>query len=260
WSVVENLAGQVETIPGVASVYASAGGGVQEQVHKGELVVNLVDLSQRNFSQQDIQQYLRDNLVYPENVIIGLSEFSAVGGGPSQEIQFNVRGLDWEEVIASADKVVAAMRERGGYVDIDTTYRAGKPELAVTLDRDRAAALGIPAASLGQTLRAYLGGDKISDYREAGETYEVRIRLPENVLADASNIGALPVRAGSGELIELRNIARVEEVEGPTQIDRQALSRQITILANLEQGFALGEGMAFLQQFAANELPASIVT
>lgn len=260
WSVVENIASQVEPIPGVASVYASAGGGVQEQVHKGELVVNLVPISQRNFSQRDIQDYIRKNVVHPEDVIVAISEFQAVGGGASQEIQFNIRGPNWEEVIASSEKVVAAMRERGGFVDIDTTYRPGKPELAVIVDRDRAAALGIPAASLGQTLRAYLGGDKISDYREGGETYEVRIRLPEHVLADAANLGALPIRAGTGELIELRNIARVEEVEGPTQIDRQALSRQITILANLEQGFALGEAMAFLQRFAETELPASIVT
>src|SRR5690606_10973420 len=147
-----------------------------------------------------------------------------------------------------------------GFVDIDTSYRPGKPELAVVLDRDRAAALGIPAASLGQTLRAYLGGDKISDYREGGETYEVRIRLPEHVLADAASIGKLPVRAGNGELVELRNVARVEERAGPTQIDRQSLLRQITIYANLRQGVSLGEGMAFLQEFAQRGLPPSIIT
>jgi len=260
WSVVENLASQVDTLPGVASVYASAGGGVQEQVHKGELVINLVPISQRTFRQQDFKDFIRERLVVPEGVIVSVTDFQAVGGGAAQEIQFNLRGPSWEEVIASSEKVLAAMREHGGFVDIDTSYRPGKPELAVVLDRDRAAALGIPAASLGQTLRAYLGGDKISDYREGGETYEVRIRLPENVLADAASLGKLPIRAGNGELVELRNVARIEERSGPTQIDRQSLLRQITIYANMRQGVSLGEGMAFLQEFAQRELPPSIIT
>src|SRR5690606_39402061 len=60
--------------------------------------------------------------------------------------------------------------------------------------------------------------------------------------SDAASIGKLPVRAGNGELVELRNVARVEERAGPTQIDRQSLLRQITIYANLRQGVSLGEG------------------
>jgi HAE1 family hydrophobic/amphiphilic exporter-1 len=260
WAEVQNVASQIDGLAGVESVFASAGGGVQEQVNKGSLVVNLLPISERAFAQQDIQQFLRDHLTRPADVLVSVSDFSMVGGGRSQAIQFNLRGADWDEVVESADKVVAAMRAEGGFVDLDTTYRIGKPELAVEIYRDRDATLGIPAASLGETLRTFLGGDKITDYREGGKTYEVRIRLPEHVLADDANLGALTVRAGNGQLVELRNVATIRAVEGPTQIDRQALERQITVLANLEKGKGLGEAMGFLQAFASKELPRTVVT
>src|SRR5690606_7589791 len=127
-------------------------------------------------------------------------------------------------------------------------------------DRDRAASLGIPAASIGQTLRAFLGGDKVAEYREGGKTYETRLRLPDEVRGDEEALGALTVRSAQGELVELRNIATIQAGEGPTQIERQARERQITLLANLAQGFGLGEAMGYLTEFAASELPKTVVT
>src|SRR5690606_27128213 len=143
-------------------------------------VVNLRPIHERSYSQEEFKQYLRDHLVRPSDMFIAAQEFSAVGGGNQQMVQFNLRGSDWDEVGASADKVMEAMRAHGGFVDIDTTYRTGKPEIGVVLDRERAAALGIPAAAVGQTLRAFLGGDKVTEYREGGKTYDVRIRLPDH--------------------------------------------------------------------------------
>ena len=57
-----------------------------------------------------------------------------------------------------------------GFVDVDTTCRSGKPQLDVVVDRERAAALGVPAALAGQNVRAFLGGDKVADFREGGDT------------------------------------------------------------------------------------------
>lgn len=256
----ERIVDQIRDIPGVESLYLSAGGGIQEEVHKGEIVVNLHPISQRNYTQEVLKQYLRDNLVRPADMILSVQDFGMVGGGNQQAIQFNLRGSDWDEVIASSEKLAAAMVAHGAFVDVDTTYRTGKPELDVELDRDRAASLGIPAVSLGQTLRAFLGGDKITDYREGGKSYDVRIRLPDHVLADEHQVGALTVRAGNGSLVELRNIAAVTAGEGPTQIDRQARERQITVLADLAEGVGLGDGMAFVSDFAAKELPSTLRT
>lgn len=259
-STLEAIEAQLRELPGVESLYTEAGGGAQEMVHKGEILVNLVPIEARSFGQEEIKQYIRDQVVVPSNVQLSVQDFSAVGGGAAQMIQFNIRGIDWEEIIASAEKVQSAMRESPIFVDIDSTYRTGKPQIDVVVDRDRAAQLGIPAASLGQALRTFLGGDKVSEFRDLGKSYEIKIGLPPEVLADERQLGSLTVRGGTGELVELRNVAQISAGEGPTQIDREGRQRQITILADLAEGYGLGEGMGFLSEFAERELPATVIT
>ncbi len=257
---IRDMEAQVWKMPGVESVFGSVGGDAQEMVNKGELLVNLVPISQRDFNQEQAKQYVRENLVHAADSLVTVQDYSSIGGGRSQNIQFNLRGIDWDEVVASAEKVQNALLQDPMFVDVDTTHRIGKPQLDVILDRDRAAALGIPAASVGQALRSFLGGDKVAEYRDGGKTYEITIALPPDVLADEGKLGALAIRSGSGQLVELRNIAEIRPGEGPTQIERQARERQITILANLADGYGLSEGMSFLTDFAEKELPRTVIT
>ncbi|HEX8700453.1 MAG TPA: efflux RND transporter permease subunit [Myxococcaceae bacterium] len=256
-----SLQAQIAQLPGVDSVFASAGGGVQEEVHKGELLVNLVPISGREFNQQDFKQYLRQNIVRSAGVLLNVQDFAAVSGGGArpQMVQFNIRGDNWKEVIAAAEKTREALKKNPGIVDVDLTYRSGKPQLSVDVDRERAASVGVPAAILGTTLRAFLGGDAITQYREGGETYDVKVKLPPEVLADPDQVGSLTVRSPMGQLVELRNVANIREDEGPSQIDRQAQKRQITVLADL-RNYSLGEAIGFLNNFAATELPKTVIT
>ncbi|HLL04845.1 MAG TPA: efflux RND transporter permease subunit [Myxococcaceae bacterium] len=256
-----SLQEQIARLPGVASVYTAAGGGVQEEVHKGELLVNLVPISERDYGQQDFKQYLRQNLVRSAGVLLNTQDYAAVSGGGArpQMVQFNIRGDNWKDVVAAAEKTRAAMLKNPGLVDVDITYRSGKPQLSVDVDRERAASVGVPAAMLGTTLRSFLGGDAITQYREGGDTYDVKVRLPPAVLADPEAVGALMVRSPMGQLVELRNLADIRPDEGPSQIDRQAQKRQITLLADL-RNYSLGEAIGFLNAFAATELPKTVTT
>jgi HAE1 family hydrophobic/amphiphilic exporter-1 len=258
---IASVRAQIEKLPGVASVFASAGGGVQEEVHKGELLVNLVPISERDYGQQDFKQYLRQNLVRSAGVLLNAQDFSPISGGGArpQPVQFNIRGDNWKEVIAAAEKTKAAMAKQPGFVDVDLTYRSGKPQLSVDIDRERAASVGVPAAILGTTLRSFLGGDAITQYREGGDTFDVKVKLPPEVLADPEQVGALTVRTPMGQLVELRNVADIRPDEGPSQIDRQAQKRQITVLAEL-RNYSLGEALGYLNDFAKKELPPTVTT
>jgi HAE1 family hydrophobic/amphiphilic exporter-1 len=151
------------------------------------------------------------------------------------------------------------MRKNPGFVDVDTTWRSGKPQLDVEVDRERAATFGIPAAAVGQNIRALMAGDKIADFHEGSDTWDIKLRLPPEVLSDPAALGAIPVRAPSGQLVELRTIARVKEALGPSQIEHQAQMRQVTLLADL-RNYSLGEAMAYLGDFARKDLPPSITS
>lgn len=257
---LDTLAAQVRAIPGVTSTFTTAGGGVQEEVHKGEVLINLSDVKDRAFKQSELKNYVRENIKAPKGVSLSVQDVAAVSGGGNrtQQVQFNLRGDNWKELTESAEKMRQVMLKNPGLTDVDMTYRSGKPQYDVQVDRERAATLGIPAASLGATLRAYLGRDKVLDYREGGETYEVKLRLTPETLASADALGQLAVRAPTGQLVELRNLAKIVPAEGPVQIDRQAQKRQITMLANLASGYALSDAITYLQGYAATDLPKSV--
>ncbi len=258
---LDGLRRQLARVPGVTSVFATAGGGVQEEVNKGELTVSLVPIHDRAFGQQDLKAWLRMNLRRPADAQLGVQDIAAMSGGGTrpQPVQLNVRGRDWAEVVAAAGKVRAHMQQSPLFSDVDSTYRAGKPQVSVQIDRDRAAALGIPAAVVGQSVRAFLGGDDFAKFRQGTDSYDIRLRLPQDARG-ADRLGELTVRGAQGQLVELRNVASVKEDAALSQIDRQARLRQITLLADLPQGASLGAAMQDLSAFAAKELPATVIT
>jgi hydrophobe/amphiphile efflux-1 (HAE1) family protein len=253
------VADQVRGLEGVRDTFSTAGGGVLEEVHKGEVLVNLVPRKERAFDQEAFKVRLRGALAQRPGVALAVQDSGgAPGGGRSQQVQYVVRGNDWPKVVASSRKLLAAMRENPGFTDIDSTYRTGKPQYDVRLDRERAAQLGVPAAQVGAALRAFLGRDEFMTYQEGGETYDVKLRLPDTTLASKDALGQLTVRGAGGQLVELRNVADIVAAEGPVQIDRQDQKRQITLLANLAPGYSLGEGMGYLTAYAEKELPKGV--
>ena len=254
-----DLVKQVERLPGVINTFTTAGGGVQEEVNKGEILINLVPIKARTYSQAQFKDYLRKILKPLAGTTMAVRDGAAsMGSGRTQAIQFGVRGANWDEVLAAAQKTRKAMQSNPMFIDVDMTYRAGKPQIDVAVDRDRAASLGIAAAPLGQSLRVLLGRDKVADFRENGVNSEIRVALPDQILADPMALGAVQVRSPSGAMVELRNIATLTSGEGPGQIDRQAQVRQIVLLADLSSGTSLSSAMRFLNEFAKSSLPPTV--
>ena len=255
-----SISNQAAKIPGVQSTFLTAGAGTDQEVNKGEVRVKLVPMSERTYSQTAVQDYLRKTLVVEPGVTMAVSDVNAlIGGGlgRTQEVQFNVRGTDWNEVQKGAEKVRQFMLSSPQFKDVDLTYRSGKPQLEVVMDRDRASALGVPAAQVGATLRALMGGDKIADYRDGSDTFEIKMKLPADVLADPDAIAALQVRTMTRQLVEVRNIGSVRPGQGPSRIERQSQLRQITLVADL-RNCSLSEAMGMLNGFVSRELPAGI--
>jgi HAE1 family hydrophobic/amphiphilic exporter-1 len=256
---LDDLSRQVRQVPGVKETFAVAGSGGREEVNKGDITVELVPTKARTYGQKDFKQYLRTVLRVSPAAQLAVQDFNpmAGGGNRAQKIQFNLRSTDFDALLAAVEKTRQAMLAKPGFVDVDTTWRTGKPQLDVSLDRERGAAVGIPAAALGQNLRALLGGDKVADFHDGRDTWDIKVRLPPAVLADPAALGAVAVRAPTGQLVELRSIADVRPSLGPSQIEHQAQIRQVTLLADLKD-LALGEGMKFLDAFAAKELPPTV--
>ena len=243
--ILEEVERRLGELPYVTNLYSTIGAGQEGRVNYGMILVQLPDKSERPMSQHEIMGLARQNVSDLTHSKISVEYIPRVSGGGfrSAPLQYNLRGTDIVELETTARQVVQRLREVPGIVDINLTYDSSKPEVAVLPDRDRAADLGVNIEELGRTVQTLVGGRPISTFEEEGDSYDVRVRLAEGDRDRSDAIAALPVRARSGQLVEFRNLAAVEEGTGPVQIDRQDRQRQVTIMANLEQIKPLGEAI-----------------
>jgi multidrug efflux pump subunit AcrB len=104
------------------------------------------------------------------------------------------------------------------------------------VDRERAAALGITAAEVGQTVRAALEGLRAGTFVDADDEYDLRVRMDRRAVANAADLEALPLVARGGVPIAVGSVARVEEGTGPVEIEREQQRRVVRLLGDASGG------------------------
>jgi HAE1 family hydrophobic/amphiphilic exporter-1 len=104
-----------------------------------------------------------------------------------------------------------------------------------------------------------MAGDAVSEIKQGVNVYDITVQLPESEQANLTQLGGLQVRAMNGQLVDLANVVELHKSAGPSQIERQARQRQITVLAGLE-GMALSDAMAHVEAAAKRVVPEHVVT
>ena len=154
-------------------------------------------------------------------------------------------------------QIVSQFVKLPGIVDVDTSLEAGKPELRVLIDRDKAADMGISVASIAEAVNILISGEvDITKYKDEakGRRYDVRVRLNAADRVSPSDIGQIYVRAKDGRLIELANVVKIQEGGAPSTINRVDRQRAMIMYASLEKK-PLGQAMDELNAIAAKILP-----
>jgi len=252
---------QLRAVPGIASTLTTIGAGAQGEVNSGMIQVNSVDKRERAFTQTQAMSFIRGMLDGRTDAAISVEKVDAFGGGgfaKQTEIQYSIRGQDLDELQAAADALIGAMRDSGGYVDLDTSFRTGKPEVQVSIDREKAADLGVPVAILASTIRTYFAGAKATELLTDDGRWDVEVRLAAEHRADPSEILGLTVRSTTtNALIPLSQLVQIREGDGAGKITRQDRQRQVLVYANL-QGKPLGQAMQEVEQLAAKVIPPGL--
>ncbi len=263
----ESIATKLRTVPGVKDTLVTIGGTSQSEINRSEIQVNLVPRGDRKFTQDQAIEYIRAQ--FPKwtdrkDIVYAVEPYDSIGGGSSafrnSLVQFNVRGRDYAEINKSVDEMVGWMKSQSGYVDVDTSYRGGKPEVAINIDRDRAADLGVPIASIASTVRTMMAGDKVGEISTDGQRYDVRLRLDEVFRQRAEDLLAFKLRSTTGDLVAMSNVVSITPGTGAAKIDRQNRQRQVTIFANLTGGKALGTAIDEMNARAKDTIPSDLVT
>jgi len=177
--------------------------------------------------------------------------FSARGGGGSP-VEFNIRGRDWDELGRASRAIMEKMRESGLVTDVDSDYQVGMPEVQVVPDRNKAADLGISMAEIGDTINSAVGGQRIGKFKDKGRRFDIRVRLLAQQRERPEDIGRLLVRGGTGALVRLGDIVRIEQRPTLQAITRRDRERAITLRANVapgvSQAFAIERSIALARE------------
>ena len=234
------------------------GQGTFGEVHKGRMFIGLKPKSERTRSQQEIMADMRKQFRQIPGLKGTAEDVSLVGGGQRMvPIQYSIRGRNLDELNRYSKQIVSEFSKLSGIVDVDTSLEAGKSEVKVYIDRNKAADLGVDIATVAETINFLIGGEvDITRFKDEarGRRYDVKMRLnPEN-RKDPDDIGRLFVRSKDGRMIELSNIVEIKEGGGPSVINRVDRQRAITLFANLE-GKPLGQAKEELDNIAVKILP-----
>ena len=259
FSKAENI---VKETPEVVSALYIQGYGRTVQINKGILLISLQKKSERKKSQEQIKRELRRKFLEIPGLKGTAEDISLVGGGVRNvPIQYSIRGLDLSSLQSYTRQIVAEFSKLPGIVDVDTSLEAGKPELKVFIDRDKAADLGVSVASIAEAVNLLISGEvDVTKYKDEqrGRRYDVRVRLNAADRSNPDDLGNIYVRAKDGRLVQLANLVRIQEGGGPSVINRVDRQRAINIFASLE-GKPMGQAISELNAISAKVLPLDYI-
>lgn len=242
----DQVIGQIEQrlaqLPGVVHRFVSIGqSGTakgQGDVTRGSIYLRIVELNERSFSQFDLMRRTREILAEYPDLRTSVSDVSALGGGPNGDnriFQISLQGPDISQLAQYADTLRMNLQNLPGMVDVDSTLSMRKPELQVSIDRERAMDLGIPVQTIANTLNVLVGGQIVSNYKENTQQYDVWLRADKQFRTDSKSLLALTLPSPNAGPIELGSLARLQEQQGPSQIDRLNRQRTVTLMAHPDE-------------------------
>jgi HAE1 family hydrophobic/amphiphilic exporter-1 len=234
------------------------GPGGAGQANKGIMMAGMLKKNERKRSQEQVKAEIRLKINKIPGIKGTAEDISLIGGGlRNVPIQYVVRGTDLEYLTTYMKQIVLQFVQLPGIVDVDTSLEAGKPELRVIIDRDKAADMGVTVASIAEAVNVLISGEvDITKYKDEakGRRYDVRVRLNPEDRVSPADIGRIYVRAKDGRLVELANVVNIQEGGAPSTIYRVDRQRAMIMYASLEKK-PLGQAMDELNAIAAKILP-----
>jgi multidrug efflux pump len=175
-------------------------------------------------------------------------------------VQFVVQAASYLELQGIVDQLMDKAQSFPGLVNLDSDLKLNKPQLSVSVDRAKAADIGVEIDTIGRTLETLLGERQVTRFKRAGEQYDVILRLRPEARATPADLTEIYVRSAEGGLVQLANLVAIRETVAPKELNHFNRLRAATITANIAPGYTLGDAIAFLTRTAKEVLPAGART
>ncbi len=184
----------------------------------------------------------------------------AAGGGNRAQYVFTLQDADPAVLYKAAPALEARMRDIPGLVDVTSDLRLSSPRILVNIDRDRAAALRVSPASIEDALYSAFGSRRVSVISAPEDQYDVLLELDPASREDPSSLSLVYVRSGTGKLVPLDALARLDRNVGPLSVNHAGQLAAVNIIFNLREGASLGPAVAAVGRAAEDLLPDTVST
>lgn len=238
--VLTEIETRLSKLPGVVHRFTIIGqntgnaGKGQGDVTRGSIYFRIRELEEREYTQFEVMELARVILKEYPDLRTAVSDVSAIGGTgqDSRTFQVGIQGPDIDKLGLYSEQFIEELRAIEGLVDVDSTLSLRKPEVQVSIDRERASDLGIPVQTIANSLNVLVGGQIVSRYKEGTEQYDVWLRADKPFRATPQTLESLTVPSPTAGQVRLSSLATVVEARGPSQIDRFNRQRTVTLLAH----------------------------
>ncbi len=240
---IEDYVCGLEEVDVVFSGIGFSGGGEQAlmfgtggESSEASLEVSLVDSELRERETSEVAAEIRSFTEDIPRADISVTEVEggAGGGGPGgAPVELTIFGSNLELLEEISEELASIVEDVEGAVDVDTSMDEGRPEVAVDVDRDRSADLGVPASLTAQTVNTGVDGDVATMYRVDDDEHDILVRLDEGGRESLNELRSLRVASEAAGLVELQEVASIYQTEGPVSIERENRERTATVTADL---------------------------
>jgi HAE1 family hydrophobic/amphiphilic exporter-1 len=226
--------------------------------NQGIMFATLTPLKQRERRVHQVISDAREALGRIPGQTVKIMDPSSMQTGGGAQFEVMLRGnLALADLDAAADRFMARLKTKGGFVDVDKSLKLGLPELRILPDREKAAELGVDAATLSQVVQLLIGGLDVGTFKEGGHRFDIRMRLEHQNRDTPDAIEQLYVRGVDGKLTSLRNLVKLETGAAPSEITRSNRQRSVTVTAGLHDK-AMGTAIQDAFAVAKETLPEDI--
>ena len=246
-----------ELVPEVQRISTSAGSNDESSVgalfssttnYKISMTVVCNKKYERTRTIEEIGEVLRTELAqYPEIIEYQVNASGGMGGGGRSTVDVEIYGYDFDETNLYAEEVrQVIVNNVPGARNVRISRDKDRPELKVTIDKEKAAIHGLNTATVSQYIRNRVTGFTAGFLKEDGDEYNIVVRLKEEDRNSITDIQDLTIPTATGARIKLSEIATIEEYWAPQTIDRKSRQRYVRVIS-MPYETSLGELAAAIQ-------------
>jgi HAE1 family hydrophobic/amphiphilic exporter-1 len=259
----QKLADIVLQDPNVEAFMSAVGaGGTRVASNGGFMFMKLKPRSERKLNADQIIQSLRPKVMGVPGIVMFMQNPPPIrleATLSKAQYQFVLQSPDTEDLYNNAAAFEAKLRGLPLLQDVTSDLQIKNPQVNLVLNRDRAAALGITAQQIEDTLYSSYGARQVSTIYSPSNQYQVLMEVAPQYQMDPAALGMLYVRSSTGQLAPLYSLATLQKGLGPLSVNHLGQITSVTLSFNLKPGTPLGDAVAAVEK-EARALPATITT